>query len=248
MADIYGSRGTTGRCRLAPVVLASLLLLLSSHLLAGAVSYFSDATWSWKSSSAAVSDQPTVDLVVISAEVGPVDDSESIVYSYDAADSTRFDVSCADLSRPESGRVRGLSGLSASPGTAAQGTSTTPSHVDVATEAAAGSTRVGRWMGADEHVAMVETGQVQVGRGGTTYVASPANAESYMSQAAPGSHYVEFDVPSSSLRPAGQPGWAQIPTAENTMWGKLAPQRGWDVPESPVPACNIVHVATKPSC
>ena len=110
-------------------------------------------------------------------------------------------------------------------------------------------TRVGRWMGHDEHAAMVKTGHVQVGSGGTTSVASPPNARSYMTQARPGSHYVEFDVPTGSLRPGGAPGWSQIPSPDNLMWGKLAPQKGYPVPQSPVPACNIVHVATKsPSC
>ncbi len=103
-------------------------------------------------------------------------------------------------------------------------------------------------MGADEHSAMVNSGQVQAGNGGTTYVASPASAESLMPQAAPGSRYVEFDVPWNSLRPAERPDRAQIPSPDNTMWGKLGPQRGWPVPEVPVQWCNIVHVATKLSC
>ena len=102
-------------------------------------------------------------------------------------------------------------------------------------------------MSPDEHAAMVRTGEVQVGAGGTTYVANPADVNAFTPNRFP-SNYVEFDVPTSSLRPAGQPGYAQIPTAENTMWGKLAPQRGWALPESPVSACNIVHVATKLSC
>ena len=121
----------------------------------------------------------------------------------------------------------------------------------VATNTASGPaddlTRVGRWMSPDEHAAMVRTGEVQVGAGGTTYVANPADVNAFTPNRFP-SNYVEFDVPTSSLRPAGQPGYAQIPTAENTMWGKLAPQRGWALPESPVSACNIVHVATKLSC
>ena len=171
----------------------------------------------------------------------------ALTFAYDAVTIARGGAGVVGGTYAVPSLAPGASERSVVPLSAERGASTTPFSRSVATEAARTS-RVGRWMGADEHVAMVHTGQVQVGRGGTTYVASPANAGSYMSQAAPGSHYVEFDVPSSSLRPAGQPGWAQIPTAENTMWGKLAPQRGWDVPESPVPACNIVHVATKPSC
>lgn len=170
-----------------------------------------------------------------------------VTHAYDDPATARVDVHESNAVETRTVVLSDLGERSVALAADARGTSTTPASASVATNTA-GTSRVGRWMGADEHVAMVDTGQVQVGRGGTTYVASPANAESYMSQAAPGSHYVEFDVPSSSLRPAGQPGWAQIPTAENTMWGKLAPQRGWDVPETPVPACNIVHVATKPSC
>ncbi len=107
------------------------------------------------------------------------------------------------------------------------------------------TTRVGRWMGAAEHRAMVSSGEVQVGSGGTTYVASPAAIDSYMTQATAGSRYVEFDVPTATLRPAGQPDWAQIPSPDHPLWGKLAPQRGWPVPETPVPADNIQHVASK---
>ncbi|MGH2769078.1 MAG: RHS repeat-associated core domain-containing protein, partial [Actinomycetota bacterium] len=106
-----------------------------------------------------------------------------------------------------------------------------------------GLTRVGRWMSPREHAAMVRTGEVQVGAGGTTHVAHPANPESYMRQAAPGSHYVEFDVPANSLSPAGRPDWAQIPSPDHLL-GRLAAKRGTPVP-SPVPASNIVHHATK---
>jgi hypothetical protein len=105
-------------------------------------------------------------------------------------------------------------------------------------------TRVGRWMSPEEHTAMVDSGHVQVGSGGTTSVASPANPESYMPQARPGSHYVEFDVPSNSVFPGGRSDWAQIPGPDHVV-ARLAAKRGNPVP-SPVPACNIVHVLTKP--
>jgi hypothetical protein len=173
--------------------------------------------------------------------------AEASAFTYDELYRPRWGVVGAGRCHRAFDVVNALSGGSVKPRFGARATSTTPSTRTKATNID-DTTRVGRWMSPDEHSAMVNTGQVQVGRGNTTYVASPAKPEAYMSQAAPGSHYVEFDVPSSSLRPAGQPGWSQIPTADNTMWGKLAPQRGWSVPESPVPACNIVHVATKLSC
>jgi hypothetical protein len=126
--------------------------------------------------------------------------------------------------------------------------STSADRPGVAIEAA-DTTRVGRWMSPDEHAAMTRTGEVQVGAGGTTSVASPPNAESFMRQTAPGSRYVEFDVPSSSVFPGGTPEWGQIPGPGHIL-GRLAAKRGITLP-SPVTACNIVHVATKlggPTC
>lgn len=102
--------------------------------------------------------------------------------------------------------------------------------------------RVGRWMSADEHAAMVNTGHVQVGSGGTTHVAYPASPGAYGAQAKPGSLYVEFDVPQSSLYPAGRSDWAQIPSPDHVL-GRLAARRGTPV-QLPVPACNIVVVGS----
>jgi RHS repeat-associated protein len=113
-----------------------------------------------------------------------------------------------------------------------------------ATEAAGETTRVGRWMSPDEHAAMVRTGEVQVGAGGTTYVANPADVSAFTPNRLP-SNYVEFDVPTSSLRP-GQPEWGQIPSPDS-VWGRLAAKQGVAV-QSPVPACNIVLVATRSAC
>jgi hypothetical protein len=98
-------------------------------------------------------------------------------------------------------------------------------------------------MSSAEHDAMVDSGEVQVGGGGTTYVASPADPEAYMQQAAPGSHYVEFDVPSGSVFAAGREGWAQIPSPDSIL-GRLAASRGSPL-QSPVPASNIIHLATR---
>ncbi len=54
---------------------------------------------------------------------------------------------------------------------------------------------------------MVETGKVQMSpNGNTTYVANPANPNAF--KAAPnGAIYVEFDVPTSSIYPAGNENW-----------------------------------------
>ncbi|MEV7343619.1 RHS repeat-associated core domain-containing protein [Streptomyces sp. NPDC093544] len=97
--------------------------------------------------------------------------------------------------------------------------------------------RVGRWMSEEEHSAMKDKGVVQEGAGGTTYVAHPATPEAYGRQAAPGTGYVEFDVPGISLYAAGEPGWAQIP-GPNSLQGRLALRRGQPIPQFP-PASNI---------
>jgi RHS repeat-associated protein len=103
--------------------------------------------------------------------------------------------------------------------------------------------RVGRWMSKTEYDAMVKTGMVQEGAGGTTYVASPADPEAYRRQAAPGTGYVEFDVPEDSLYPAGEPGWAQIP-GPNSMHARLAVRRKMAIPEFPR-ASNIEWLMEK---
>ena len=80
--------------------------------------------------------------------------------------------------------------------------------VDAADEGASGGlTRVGRWMSPSEYDAM---GTVQEGAGGVTSVADPADPEAYMQQAASGSTYAEFDVPSETLSAAGKAGWEQF--------------------------------------
>ncbi|GAA3882293.1 hypothetical protein GCM10022227_44850 [Streptomyces sedi] len=94
--------------------------------------------------------------------------------------------------------------------------------------------RVGRWMGDAEYQAMLDTGYVQAGSGGqSTYVAFPSDQTAYGRQAAPGSLYVEFDVPSDSLRTAGEPGWRQIPGPDNQLYTRLNARRGLPPPEMP---------------
>jgi len=93
-------------------------------------------------------------------------------------------------------------------------------------------------MSAAEHDAMVETGTVQEGAGGVTSVASPADPEAYMSQAAPGSRYVEFDVPTDSLSQGGKEGWSTI-RGPNSWYARF----GRALPTMPA-AANITWVAS----
>jgi RHS repeat-associated protein len=103
-------------------------------------------------------------------------------------------------------------------------------------------TRVGRWMGEAEYTAMTETNMVQESFTGTTHVAMPANPLAFESQAKSGSLYVEFDVPSASIRET-QAGWGKI-LGPNTIEGRLAAKQGLPAPQLP-PATNIQHTATK---
>lgn len=70
----------------------------------------------------------------------------------------------------------------------------------------------------------------------------PASAETFIKQADPGSYYVEFDVPSSSVRTTSA-GVAKI-VGPNSLEGRLATMKGTPVPQMPA-ASNIVHSATK---
>jgi RHS repeat-associated protein len=69
-------------------------------------------------------------------------------------------------------------------------------------------TRVGRWMGEDELLRMQKTGLVQEGGGGRTFVTNPADPAAFL---AGEGVFVEFDVPTKSLFPAGKPEWSVIP-------------------------------------
>jgi hypothetical protein len=92
-------------------------------------------------------------------------------------------------------------------------------------------------MSQDEYGKMVDTSMVQEGDGGVTYAAEPATPEAYGRQAAPGTGYAEFDVPSDSLYPGGEPGWVKM----STPWGqpgRIAAFKGLPIPQLP-PALNI---------
>jgi hypothetical protein len=97
-------------------------------------------------------------------------------------------------------------------------------------------------MSAEEFEAMRENGMVQESRTGTTHVALPADISAYEKQAAPGSVYVEFDVPVSSVKPT-QAGWAKV-VGPNSVEARLAAKKGLPIPQMPA-ATNVQHVANK---
>lgn len=91
---------------------------------------------------------------------------------------------------------------------------------------------------------MLDSGMVQAGRHSPQVsVAHPADVEAYMRQAAPGSRYVEFDVPTGSLVTGGKEGWATIP-GPDSIFSRLAAQRGLP-PYSYPPASNIEWIASR---
>ena len=102
--------------------------------------------------------------------------------------------------------------------------------------------KVGRWMSRDEYDLMTLASQVQESKSGTTHVALPADPIAFQAQAAPGSLYVEFDVPRSSIKPTRQ-GWAKI-LGPHTLEARLAAMKGQPIPQMP-PAENIQHILTK---
>jgi hypothetical protein len=109
----------------------------------------------------------------------------------------------------------------------------------VGTSDAIDATRVGRWMNPTEYDAMVQSGTVQEGAGGVTYVANPATPDAYMQQAATGTTYAEFDVPSNSLSAASKEGWSAI-RGPNSWWASIG-QANSEMPS----ATNIEWIASK---
>ena len=108
---------------------------------------------------------------------------------------------------------------------------------------AAGETaRVGRWMSQVEYDAMKFSGRVQESFSGTTHVANPADAAAFINQAKPGSLYVEFNVPMSSLRATNE-GWSKV-IGPNSLEGRLAARKGQSVPQMPI-ATDIFHSSTR---
>ena len=104
------------------------------------------------------------------------------------------------------------------------------------------TTRVGRWMSQAEYKKMLESGTVPESFSGTTHVANPADMSAFGKQAKPGSIYVEFDVPSTSIKPTSN-GWSKI-IGPNSLEGRLALKKGLTLPEMPK-ASNIKIVGGK---
>lgn len=104
------------------------------------------------------------------------------------------------------------------------------------------TSRVGRWMSQTEHDQMKASGMVQESFTGTTHVAAPADPTSFINQAKAGQLYVEFDVPSASLKATGE-GWSKI-VGPNSLEGRLAALKGGPIPQMPR-ASGIEHMATK---
>jgi len=102
--------------------------------------------------------------------------------------------------------------------------------------------KVGRWMSPAEYEAMVATGKVQVGGGGVTRVALPADATAYKN-APIGDMYVEFWVPEGSLVPQSQ-GWSLIP-GPNSVYDRLLQKKGLPAITEMPNATNIQVIQVK---
>src|SRR5690606_487237 len=96
---------------------------------------------------------------------------------------------------------------------------------------AEGMTRVGRWMSPAELKAMQETGVVQEGAGGVHRVAVPVDPTAYKA-APPGDLFVTYDVPTTTLKNAGQDNWRLIP-GPNSPHARLAAKKGEPIPQLP---------------
>jgi hypothetical protein len=75
-------------------------------------------------------------------------------------------------------------------------------------------------MSQSEYAEMIKSGRVLEGAGGRTYVVRPPDPGGFP---AGKDVYAEFDVPTSSLRPAGKPEWGVIPgpNAGTRIYGPL---------------------------
>jgi len=120
----------------------------------------------------------------------------------------------------------------------------TPSAASAEIGAEASTVRVGRWMSEAEYSAMSKSGIVQESSSGTTHVLFPAdgNGAGFAKQAKPGSRYVEFDVPATSVKKTAE-GWGKIP-GPKSLEGRLAEKKGLPPPEMPA-AKNVTPVTKK---
>jgi hypothetical protein len=93
-------------------------------------------------------------------------------------------------------------------------------------------TRVGRWMSVDEYKMMLSTGRVQEGAGGVTFAAT-SGPDSFGAQAAAGTIYIEYDVPTNSLLTGGRSDWVKNvgPSANRSQKVMLEKKGGEMLPE-----------------
>jgi len=103
---------------------------------------------------------------------------------------------------------------------------------DAAEKGSSEWTRVGRWMNDDEYTKMKDTGLVQEGGGGLTFSAT-TGPNAYRKQTYKGNVYVEYDVPTNSLLPGGEPGWVKNigPSAPKSQQYLLKKQGGKMLPK-----------------
>ncbi len=95
-----------------------------------------------------------------------------------------------------------------------------------------------------EYDKMVESGYVQKPyNADQSYVANPASYDAYYKQTSKGSVYVEFDVPTSSLRQTKDI-WATIP-GPDSIYAKLAEKKGEQPIISFPKASNIKKIGVK---
>lgn len=103
---------------------------------------------------------------------------------------------------------------------------------------------VGRWMSEDEYNKMLSTGEIQPSPNNpqVKHVAYPSNSDAFGRQAPSGSLYVEFDIPSGSVKSAGS-GWGRIP-GPGSPESRLSKSRGNGVINYPK-VSNIRKVGSK---
>lgn len=102
------------------------------------------------------------------------------------------------------------------------------------------TSRVGRWMSPKEYQKMVETGQVQTRPEGknVVHVAFSADIEAFRKQAPKGSLYVEFDVASDVILPAGRSDWKTV-NGPGSLLDRLKIKKGQPGISEPPRVTNI---------
>lgn len=103
---------------------------------------------------------------------------------------------------------------------------------------------VGRWMNEGEYNKMVATKEIQPSPNNpqVKHVAYPSDPNAFGRQAPNGSLYVEFDIPSGSVKSAGS-GWGRIP-GPGSPESRLSQSRGNGVINYPK-VSNIRKVGSK---